>query len=151
MSATITTDQTTDQTTTDVWGFGGEVDETSTKIVVITDAVRKGLDRAVIHFAKPSTKVDPASSRVLSVNFKTDDESDTFRRQVQQYADEAGLYVGFPKFSPEHVSKKTGKTVPANKTPKHYNTGTNVTFRVTAHREKTEEAEVTITNVADKK
>jgi hypothetical protein len=145
-----------DDTTEDEWGFGGEVDETSTRVVEITPVVRKGLDRAVVHFAKPSTKVDPASSRVLSVNFKTEDEADTFRKQVAQYATEHGLYAGFPKYSPEHVSKKgkrAGEIIPANGTPKHWNVATgnkhNVTFRIVKPRETgAAAAKVTVTQGA---
>jgi hypothetical protein len=136
--------------------FGGvaAVALTTRLPVALSDGDRADFARAVNHFAaRPNTAV-------LSFNLPTAEEASDYRAKIQAYAAERNLSAGLPKFAAEHMSKpvvdkssgkitKPAKLVPANKYPKNWNVDTNVTFRLTAHRDESKNGEVTITTVAE--
>ncbi len=88
--------------------------------------------------------------------FATDAAAEDYRQQIKSWCASKGYTAYLPKYVPEHTvnstdkatGKVTTKVVPANGTPKHFNNGTNVTFRITLPEPKATPAPVTTTQAA---
>lgn len=86
----------------------GSATITSTRRVDIPADRIAAFKRAASHFNAPGVP----NSAVLPVNCPLPDGTDaeTFRREVQQYADDHNLTAGFPKFSPDKWAVKLTMT-----------------------------------------
>jgi hypothetical protein len=124
-------------------GFGfttfGTVTEVNNRRVDIPDDRRADFARAATYFSgKPNTTK-------LSMELPSESDANELRKQLQSYADEKDLSLNLPRFVDAHrtadkTDAKTGKVTPgkdveANKVPRHYNTGRNVTFRFAIKRD----------------
>ena len=89
--------------------------------------------------------------------------ADSLRTKVQVYANAHNLNASFPKYVAEHMSKavveegtgkilKPSKLVPENNVPRHFNVGTNVTWRLVPKSDdsKPKNGPVTTTTVAQR-
>jgi hypothetical protein len=148
------------------------------KRVPVPANVREILANAVKYFDLATTK----STDKAEINLPTPELAEEFRAQIISYSDETGVSEYLPKFVDEHESTRTVKgadgqpvmgqdgkplretyTVPANGrmtatgwkgAQKHWNVGTNVTFRITTRKQSNDEtpavdtATVTVTQRA---
>ncbi len=96
---------------------------------------------AVSYFAKPDMK----NSETLKRNFPTEEAAAEFTNKLKLFAAKNNLSLGLPTFMDGHMTKdvvdkdtlkvtKPAHWVEANKYPKSWNVGTNVTFRITRKR-----------------
>lgn len=132
--------------------FGGIAAEEikGTGPVVLTAADIADFNRAATYFSGQPNTVK------LSFNLPADGDvsADDYRAKIKRYAELHDLSAGFPKFIDEHEVKarkatatkpaRAAYTAPANKNPKHWNVGPNVTFRFS---EKSDEDDVDTTTV----
>jgi hypothetical protein len=147
-------------TTPSPFTFGGVVAEATstnkTGQVQLTEADRADLARAVTYFSNLPNTAN------LKFNMPTVQEADDYRAKIQRYAAEHNLSAGLPKFVDAHDTKavtdpssgkivKPAKRIPANKIPRDWNVGTQVTFRFSPHRDdSTKASAVTTSTVAER-